>query len=134
VGPGTRLRHTRRLARHTSTRTHTCGRAYARPARRTERARQRKELDLVLGERDILGTQLIRRNDELALLYEKVKIQQATLSRGQAQYKERCAGRWVGWWRAASGRGGGGGGRGGAAPLASARQGTAGCGGHQHTC
>jgi hypothetical protein len=44
---------------------------------------------LVLGERDILGTQLIRRNDELALLYEKVKIQQSTLGRGQIQYKDR---------------------------------------------
>lgn len=45
----------------------------------------------MLGERDILGTQLIRRNDELALLYEKVKIQQSTLSRGQIQYRDRCA-------------------------------------------
>jgi len=36
-----------------------------------------------------LGTQLIRRNDELALLYEKIKIQQSTLSKGEAQYKER---------------------------------------------
>ncbi|KAF6263859.1 hypothetical protein COO60DRAFT_1457868 [Scenedesmus sp. NREL 46B-D3] len=53
-----------------------------------ERVRQKKELDLVLGERDILGTQLIRRNDELALLYEKVKIQQSTLSRGQLQYRD----------------------------------------------
>jgi hypothetical protein len=33
---------------------------------------QRKEYDQVINERDILGTQLIRRNDELALLYEKV--------------------------------------------------------------
>ena len=57
-----------------------------------ERLRQKKELDLVLGERDILGTQLIRRNDELALLYEKGKIQQSTLSRGQIQYRDRCAG------------------------------------------
>jgi hypothetical protein len=56
---------------------------------KSERLRQKKELDLVMGERDILGTQLIRRNDELALLYEKVKIQQSTLSRGQIQYKDR---------------------------------------------
>jgi septal ring factor EnvC (AmiA/AmiB activator) len=28
----------------------------------------------MLNQRDILGTQLIRRNDELALLYEKIKI------------------------------------------------------------
>lgn len=61
-----------------------CGRIFC-----AERLRQKKELDLVLGERDILGTQLIRRNDELALLYEKVKIQQSTLSRGQIQYKDR---------------------------------------------
>eukprot|EP01036_Dinobryon_divergens_P027374 gene27374-36141_t len=36
---------------------------------------QRKEYDQVINERDILGTQLIRRNDELALLYEKLRIQ-----------------------------------------------------------
>jgi FtsZ-binding cell division protein ZapB len=36
-----------------------------------------------------LGTQLIRRNDELALLYEKIKIQQSTLSKGEVQYRER---------------------------------------------
>ena len=40
-------------------------------------------------ERDILGTQLIRRNDELALLYEKVKIQDSTLRKGEAQYQQR---------------------------------------------
>lgn len=33
--------------------------------------------------------QLIRRNDELALLYEKIKIQQSTLSKGQIQYRDR---------------------------------------------
>ncbi len=41
--------------------------------------RQRKEYDQVVSERDMLGTQLIRRNDELALLYDKTKIQQSTL-------------------------------------------------------
>ena len=49
-----------------------------------------KEYDIVIGERDILGTQLIRRNDELALLYEKIKIQQSTLNKGQLQYRDRC--------------------------------------------
>ena len=53
--------------------------------------RQRKEYDQVITERDILGTQLIRRNDELALLYEKVKILKSTLEKGQAQYNERLA-------------------------------------------
>ena len=37
-----------------------------------EALNQKKEYDQVINERDILGTQLIRRNDELALLYEKV--------------------------------------------------------------
>jgi hypothetical protein len=47
-----------------------------------------------MGERDVLGSQLIRRNDELALLYEKAKLQGAALARGAVQYKDRraCAG------------------------------------------
>ena len=36
---------------------------------------QKRAYDQVVTERDILGTQLIRRNDELALLYEKLSIQ-----------------------------------------------------------
>ncbi|KAJ1511569.1 hypothetical protein HMI55_006538 [Coelomomyces lativittatus] len=54
-----------------------------------ERMRQKKEYEAVIQERDILGTQLIRRNDELALLYEKIKIQQSTLNKGEIQYRER---------------------------------------------
>lgn len=54
-----------------------------------ERMRQRKEYEAVINERDMLGTQLIRRNDELALLYEKIKIFQSNLSKGEAQYHER---------------------------------------------
>lgn len=34
----------------------------------------KKDYNNCINERDILGTQLIRRNDELALLYEKIKI------------------------------------------------------------
>jgi len=34
----------------------------------------KKDYQSTINERDILGTQLIRRNDELALLYEKIKI------------------------------------------------------------
>lgn len=37
----------------------------------------------MISERDILGTQLVRRNDELALLYEKIKIQQSMLNKGK---------------------------------------------------
>lgn len=54
-----------------------------------ERQAQQKELDGVVGERDILGAQLIRRNEELALLYEKIKIQQSTLQKGGIQYTQR---------------------------------------------
>jgi hypothetical protein len=50
---------------------------------------QRKEYDQVINERDILGTQLIRRNDELALLYEKLRIQQSALGKGEAAYSAR---------------------------------------------
>ncbi|EFN51138.1 hypothetical protein CHLNCDRAFT_141344 [Chlorella variabilis] len=53
------------------------------------RLRLKKEYDLVVGERDVLGTQLVRRNEELRLLYEKIKIQQSSLHRGQAQYRDR---------------------------------------------
>mmetsp|Transcript_149356 Transcript_149356/g.479643 ORF Transcript_149356/g.479643 Transcript_149356/m.479643 type:complete len:841 (-) Transcript_149356:40-2562(-) len=54
-----------------------------------ERQAQQKELEGVVGERDILGAQLIRRNEELALLYEKIKIQQSTLQKGETQYNDR---------------------------------------------
>lgn len=43
----------------------------------------KKNLASLMAERDILGTQLIRRNDELALLYEKIKILQITLGKGE---------------------------------------------------
>ncbi|NXR59664.1 CFA58 protein, partial [Rhadina sibilatrix] len=55
----------------------------------TERMKQKKEFDKVLSERHALGTQLIHRNDEVALLYEKVKIQQAILNRGESEYRHR---------------------------------------------
>ncbi|NWY44667.1 CFA58 protein, partial [Sylvia atricapilla] len=54
-----------------------------------ERLRQKKEFDKVLSERHALGTQLIHRNDEVALLYEKIKIQQAILNRGETEYRQR---------------------------------------------
>ncbi|NXA85511.1 CFA58 protein, partial [Melanocharis versteri] len=54
-----------------------------------ERLKQKKEFDKVLCERHALGTQLMRRNDEVALLYEKIKIQQAILNRGETEYRQR---------------------------------------------
>jgi chromosome segregation ATPase len=52
-------------------------------------AEQQTRFLTVTNERDILGTQLIRRNDELALLYEKIRIQQSTLNRGEVAYRDR---------------------------------------------
>lgn len=36
--------------------------------------RQKKDIDNVMNERDILGTQLVRRNDELSLQYSRIKV------------------------------------------------------------
>ena len=55
----------------------------------TERQRQRKECEVVVNERGILGSQLIRRNEELALLYERIRIQKSNLQKGEQQYSER---------------------------------------------
>ena len=57
----------------------------------TERKKLKQDYDNAVTERDIFGTQLIRRNDELALLYEKIKILQSTLSKGEVQYQERLS-------------------------------------------
>ncbi len=54
-----------------------------------EAEKQRQKLKEVVTQRDILGTQLIRRNDELALLFEKVHILQSQLQRGEATYNEK---------------------------------------------
>lgn len=56
-----------------------------------ERIRQKKELDGVLSERDLLMSQLIKRNEELAVLYEKIKVNKSTLTKGESQYEERIA-------------------------------------------
>merc|ERR1711904_281899 len=56
----------------------------------TERQNQKREYENVISDRDILGTQLIRRNDELSLLYEKIKIQQSTLQKARSSTR-------VGW-------------------------------------
>ena len=50
---------------------------------------QARETKHVINERDILGTSLQRRNTELALLYEKIKILQSTTRRGELQYTSR---------------------------------------------
>eukprot|EP00658_Telonema_sp_P-2_P077724 TRINITY_DN7096_c0_g1_i1.p1 TRINITY_DN7096_c0_g1~~TRINITY_DN7096_c0_g1_i1.p1 ORF type:complete len:433 (-),score=155.08 TRINITY_DN7096_c0_g1_i1:73-1290(-) len=54
-----------------------------------ELSAQQQQFLTATNERDILGTQLIRRNDELALLYEKLRIQQQTANKGEVQYRDR---------------------------------------------
>ena len=39
-----------------------------------EQEKDKQKIELVTNERDILGTQLIRRKEELELLYKKIKI------------------------------------------------------------
>lgn len=51
--------------------------------------RQHREYNNIRSERDVLGTQLLRRNDENALLYEKLKLQQSILRSGETQYRDR---------------------------------------------
>jgi len=55
----------------------------------TEKARQNKDYEMVVNERDILGSQLIKRNQELADLYEKIKIAQSNLAKGESHYREK---------------------------------------------
>jgi len=54
-----------------------------------QREAQRKELDVIKRDRDVLSAQLVRRNQECALLYEKIKIQQKIMNQGQAEYRDR---------------------------------------------
>lgn len=57
----------------------------------TDRDREdlKVQYERIINTRDLLGTQLIRRNDELALLYEKIKIQHSSLANGEVLYQER---------------------------------------------
>ncbi|XP_024400258.1 uncharacterized protein [Physcomitrium patens] len=48
-----------------------------------------KDLEAYKNDRDTLGIQLVKKNQEIKLIYEKMKIQTLTLSKGQAQYKDR---------------------------------------------
>nr|XP_033339390.1 cilia- and flagella-associated protein 58-like [Megalopta genalis] len=51
--------------------------------------RRMKDIDNIMNERDILGSQLVRRNDELTLQYSRIKVLNGTLQRGEAQYNRR---------------------------------------------
>ncbi|XP_074103609.1 cilia- and flagella-associated protein 58 [Cotesia typhae] len=52
-------------------------------------SRLKKDIDNIMNERDVLGTQLVRRNDELNLQSRKIKLLHQTLSKGEAEYSQR---------------------------------------------
>ncbi|NWH61005.1 CFA58 protein, partial [Geococcyx californianus] len=54
-----------------------------------ERLKQKKEFEQVINERESLVSVLVRCNDEVALLYEKIKILQSILNKGETQYQQR---------------------------------------------
>ncbi|KAL7691948.1 hypothetical protein Plhal304r1_c008g0033701 [Plasmopara halstedii] len=54
-----------------------------------EKQRQIKEYGCVVRDRDTLRQQLIQRNEEMSVLYEKIKIQKSTLSNGFSLYNEK---------------------------------------------
>lgn len=56
---------------------------------KSEKLKQEKDYEMVVNERDILGTQLIKRNQELSLLYEKIKLSQSNLTKGEIYFREK---------------------------------------------
>ena len=50
---------------------------------------QNKENQTLAVERSILASQIVRRNDEISLLYEKIKLLKLTLRRGEKMYSVR---------------------------------------------
>lgn len=48
-----------------------------------------KDHEMVMNERDILSTQLIKRDEELHILYEKIKIQSSTLKKSNDYYEQK---------------------------------------------
>ena len=54
-----------------------------------QKAKQMKDYDMVRNERDILGTQLIKRNHELSQLYEKIKLSNSNLIKGNTHCAQK---------------------------------------------
>jgi chromosome segregation ATPase len=54
-----------------------------------QKAKQQKDYDMVRNERDILGTQLIKRNHELSVLYEKIKLSNSNLIKGNIYCQQK---------------------------------------------
>jgi len=56
-----------------------------------ERGRQQKEYDAVVAERNLLQGQLVKRDAELAALYERLRVQKSSLANGAASYAKLAA-------------------------------------------
>ena len=54
-----------------------------------EKQKQLKDYEMVLNERDILCAQLIKRRQEIQVLYEKIKISESKLTKGELCFRER---------------------------------------------
>lgn len=52
-------------------------------------SRLKKDIDNVMNERDIISSQLVKRNEEITTLEGKIKILRGTISRGEAEYTHR---------------------------------------------
>ncbi len=55
---------------------------------KNQKVKQQKDYEMVVNERDILCTLLIKRNQELHVLYEKIKLSDSNLAKGQLHYNE----------------------------------------------
>ncbi|KAF4698908.1 hypothetical protein FOZ63_014272, partial [Perkinsus olseni] len=49
----------------------------------------KRKYTTLVAERDVLGANLVRRNDELALLYEKLRVQDNTIDQGNIESNKR---------------------------------------------
>jgi hypothetical protein len=58
-------------------------------AAENDRQLQQKEYQIVVNERDFLGQKLIKRNEEITSLYEKIKVLQLELSKLHSQYEKK---------------------------------------------
>ncbi|CAM9861031.1 unnamed protein product [Ascophyllum nodosum] len=53
-----------------------------------ERQRQVKEQDAIINEKGVLFGQLMKRSDELATLYDKIRVQTSSMYQGEVQYHQ----------------------------------------------
>lgn len=52
-------------------------------------AKQKKDIESIMNERDVIGAQIVRRNDELSLQYNKIQLLQTTLDIGEKKYNQK---------------------------------------------